>query len=208
MYATGTEPGAESCLVCVSPAHQLHNFDLSRATATVMAAATNTHAAAEHHGSRAETSPLQHCTKQCSIAQSVTSTAAQHALACLDLQQLQHNVTTQNYQQYVSLLLNTFHPSSFVLASRRNKEALYKFSTVFQQDAGQDDVYEGTTASLVCTPASLFMGSGLFRSWTQFCELEHLSPAASLWLQEEQQQQEHTTQTPPASGSECCAAYA
>lgn len=32
---------------------------------------------------------------------------------------------------------------------RRNTEAVYKFSQVFQQDADQGSVYAGTTASLV-----------------------------------------------------------
>jgi hypothetical protein len=39
---------------------------------------------------------------------------------------------------------------------RRNKEAVYKFSQVFQQEADQEAVYNGTTAALVCmahTPA-------------------------------------------------------
>jgi hypothetical protein len=35
------------------------------------------------------------------------------------------------------------------LACRRNKEAVYKFSQVFLQEADQADIYEGTTAALV-----------------------------------------------------------
>jgi hypothetical protein len=42
-----------------------------------------------------------------------------------------------------TLLHSSTHPR------RRNKEALYKFSRVFQQRAGQADVYDGTTAALV-----------------------------------------------------------
>jgi hypothetical protein len=40
--------------------------------------------------------------------------------------------------------------TKLLLCCRRNKEAVYKFSQVFQQDAGQADIYEGTTAALVC----------------------------------------------------------
>jgi hypothetical protein len=34
---------------------------------------------------------------------------------------------------------------------RRNKEAVYKFSQVFQQETDQEAVYNGTTAALVRT---------------------------------------------------------
>eukprot|EP00879_Flechtneria_rotunda_P024058 GHRR01025482.1.p3 GENE.GHRR01025482.1~~GHRR01025482.1.p3 ORF type:complete len:104 (+),score=34.60 GHRR01025482.1:614-925(+) len=39
--------------------------------------------------------------------------------------------------------------SSLLKATWRNKEAVYKFSQVFQQDADQAAVYQGTTYTLV-----------------------------------------------------------
>jgi hypothetical protein len=44
-------------------------------------------------------------------------------------------------------VLNTV---AVLAARRRNKEAVYKFSQVFQQEADQEAVYNGTTAALVC----------------------------------------------------------
>jgi hypothetical protein len=78
----------------------------------------------------------------------------------LQLHQIQQQQVSAARLQALCQVLPTLHCALLFLVHgvcRRNKEAVYKFSQVFQQEADQEAVYNGTTAALVCvahTPAA------------------------------------------------------
>jgi hypothetical protein len=93
---------------------------------------------------------LQRSIMHSSSAHIATNTAPPPLFASGTDQQLLEQSLTDHVDSAVPYAVCIPPLSTPVCACRRNKEAVYKFSKVFQQDAGQNDVYDGTTASLVC----------------------------------------------------------